>query len=225
VFALLARIDDTISRILLFSMVIFGLAGIWLQYRPQPNEVSYYFWLLAYVVINLFLSKLAQTITTIIVWLLTVPLLFSLALLGTEQDVSRVEGIYQYAILVISYATIWGYGAFNFNDKQYKVAVSFIGASLATFLAFLAYICYYPQSDEIRILPKYAYELFTIILSPLVLGGLWGNFCLDFKDQLKSTNQTLKGILISCLICFVEKMFLLPNYFRQIDSKQDQKGR
>ncbi len=197
---MISRPDDKVSQFFLFTMLVIGLAWIWFQYHPQVNDLYYYLWILTYVVINLLLSKLAKIVITIIFWLITVPVLLSVALFGGEQSISKSEGLYQFAVLTISYIVIWGYGAFSFNEKQYKTAVSFIGALLATMLAFVAFVCYYPQSNENRILPEYIYKYLTIIISPLILGGLWGKFCLDLKDQLNSNGQTLKRVLINCLV-------------------------
>lgn len=157
---------------------------------------------ICYVFINFWITIFINTVPKLIFLLISMPVFVATVYLGNKVPSDFFEGLWQFIILLISYAVVWGWGAIIFNDKEYKVAMSFVDAFLTTVLAIVAYICYMNPSLITKYITTSTVEIYkplSIVFSPFVIARVWGKWALDLMELIdveglarKKIKETLK---------------------------------
>ena len=143
------------------------------------------------LVICIFLQSLIinhrnRTFIEIAIWMTFLPGILATTLL--VQNIPS-EAFHQFILFLIVYASIWWQGAFIFGIRQYKAAISLIGAIIATTIAITTYFYY------LELITLHMYRSISLVLSPFIFAGVWGKFFIDFREMLIEESETLMGFL------------------------------
>lgn len=194
ILSLINSIETTKSKLtnFFFSLICFML-GISVLFclvltilALVDNNGKYIVWTI-YILINMWITTRVNTVLKIVILLISIPAFITTVYLEGKAPSDFSEGLGQFILLLFSYAAVWIWGAISFNDKQYKVAISFIDASITTTLAICAYIyCVDP-----KVFAGDAYKTLGVIFSPFVIARVWGKWALDLVDLMDL--KDLKG--------------------------------
>lgn len=154
-------------------------------------------------IFNTWLSRNVKSLPVIIIWLLVLPVFLAMSLIS---GIVTIKENYQFFTVSIIYILVWWRGAFIFKPKQYKAAISCIGAVLISILTFVAYFSYIKHYIDFT--HNDLYKIFSMILSPLIIAGAWGKFFIDLREMLEEESRNLKGCFKELVIGMFSKEFI-----------------
>ena len=174
----------------IFQIILFGITFQMISYFDNDGKGIVFFF---YILINLWMTIQVDTVPRILVLLISMPAFFVTLYFEGRVSLDFFSGLRHFGLELFVYAVVWGWGAIVFNDKQYKVAISFIDAFLGTLLVFVAYV-YYVNPDLIPENVGDPYKALSILLSPFVIARLYSKWVLDLMELIDSDMSIRKKI-------------------------------